>query len=237
MKLDDGVALITGGSRGIGLAIAEALAREGMRIAICARSADGLQKAESRLNSIGHGALILQADVSDAAQVEQLVEQVNTKYQGIDLLVNNAGIGRWGTVEEFEEGDWDAVLDVNLKGVFLCSQAVFPPMRERGGGYIINIASYSGKQGMAGLGAYCASKFGVVGFTETLIREGKPHNIRATAICPGLVATEMTAGSSVPPDEMMRPDDIAKTVLYLLSLSDVTSVQEVVLRRQGSIET
>lgn len=146
----------------------------------------------------------------------------------------SSGIGLHGSIEKFPEEDWDTLLAVNLKGVFLCSKAVFPIMKRQREGYIVNISSLSGKMGMAGIGAYCASKFGVIGLTETLIEEGMPYSIKATAICPAYVNTPMVAGAPVPASRMIQPEDIAATVLFLLSLSDYAIIKEIIIERKGA---
>jgi NAD(P)-dependent dehydrogenase (short-subunit alcohol dehydrogenase family) len=137
-------------------------------------------------------------------------------------------------LDDLKEKDWEEILNINLKGVLLCTQAVLPEMKRRRRGYVVNISSIAGKEGFAGGGAYCASKFGVMALTQTLLEEARPYNIRATAICPGYVDTPMVVAAPVPGSEMIRPEDIAKTVLYLLNLSDKAVVREVVMTRIGS---
>ena len=235
--LKDQVAIVTGGSSGIGLAIARAFVQEGMRVTIAARDKRRLEDAASQLKSglpTDDAVLAVQCDVSQSTQVQQMVRQTLDRFGRLDVLVNNAGIGRLAPLDEIKEKDWDEVLNVNLKSVFLCIQAVLPEMKRRRRGYIVNISSIAGKEGFAGGGAYCASKFGVMALTQTLLEEAKPFNIRATAICPGYVDTPMVSAAPVPGSEMIRPEDIARTVLYLLSLSEKAVVREVVMTRMGS---
>ncbi len=234
--LKDQVAIVTGGSSGIGLAIARAFVQEGMRVTIAARDKHRLGQAVLQLKSrsAGDGAVLaLQTDVSQANEVQQMVLQTLDHFGRLDVLVNNAGIGWMARLDELEEKDWDKILNINLKGVFLCTRAVLPEMKHRRCGYIVNISSIAGKEGFSGGGAYCASKFGVMALTETLLEEAKSYNIRATAICPGYVDTPMVAGVPVPASEMIRPEDIAQTVLYLLHLSENAVVREIVMTRTG----
>jgi NAD(P)-dependent dehydrogenase (short-subunit alcohol dehydrogenase family) len=228
-------AVITGGSSGIGLAIARSLAAEGMAVTIGARDLHRLETAAKELEKIGGRALAVRADVGVSAQAGDLIKQAVAAFGRVDVLVNNAGIGTWGMIEELSEADWDRVQSVNLKGAFLCTKAVLPVMKRQGGGYIINVSSLSGKEGSAGGSAYSASKFGMIGLTQSLIEEGIPHNIRATAVCPGYVATPMVADAGVPASEMIPPEDIGKLVVNLLHLSPVTVIREIVVERKGAI--
>jgi 3-oxoacyl-[acyl-carrier protein] reductase len=181
--------------------------------------------------------LAVSTDVAVAAQVEHMVEQTMARFGRIDLLVNNAGTYREGDIDELTEAEWDEVQAVNLKGAFLCTKAVLPVMKRQRSGYVVNIASVAGKTGFGGASAYCASKFGLVGLTESLLEEGVGHNIRATVICPGYVATPMVAGVSVPASEMIPPEDIGRIVVGLLQLAPVTVIKEIVVQRKGAIGT
>jgi 3-oxoacyl-[acyl-carrier protein] reductase len=236
-RLKGHVAIITGGSSGIGFAIARAFLQEGMRVTISGRDQQRLDHAVSQLKSgpaTDETVLAVRSDVSKSNQVQQMVSQTMDRFGRVDVLVNNAGIGRMGPLDELKEKDWDEILNINLKGVFLCIQAVLPEMKRRRRGYIVNISSIAGKEGFAGGGAYCASKFGVMALTQTLLEEAKLHNIRATAICPGYVDTPMVAAAPVPGSDMIRPEDIARTILYLLSLSEKAVVREIVMTRMGA---
>lgn len=239
MKERPRVALITGGGSGIGLAVTRALLERGWRTAICGRNPAKLSRAVDELNGQNADwAERLSAstvDVSNMADIQSWIAAAGDRFGPPDLLVNNAGIGASGEIATFAEDQWDRLMDINLKGVFLCTREVLPRMRSAGGGWIINIASVSGKRGMPEVSAYCASKFGVVGFTESLAREEANNNIRATSICPGYVATPMVADASVPADDMIQPEDIAATVLYLLDLGPKTVIREIVIERIGSL--
>jgi len=233
------VALITGGGSGIGFATTRALLERGWSVAVCGRDSAKLSRAVDELkerNSGGADRLFASTvDVSNAADVQNWIAAACDRFGPPDLLVNNAGVGVSGEIATFTEEQWDLTMDINLKGVFLCTREVLPRMRAAGGGWIINIASLLGKRGMSGAATYCASKFGVVGFTESLAREEAKHNIRATSICPGYVATPMVADAPVPAEEMIRPEDIAATVLYLLELSSKTVIREIVVERIGGL--
>ena len=230
------VAIITGGSKGIGLAVARMLARHGMRVAVCARRREHVADAVRQIESLGVEALGVPCDVTSAEDVKRLVDETMKRFGRVDVLVNNAGTGGYAPIQAATEEDLQKVMDVNLKGIFLCSRAVWPLMAEKRRGYIFTISSICGKEAYAEISAYCASKFAAVGFTESLLKEGLASGIRTTSICPGMVDTEMVEGAGVPPEDMLKADDIAETVLYLLSLSDNAVVKEVVMQRAGAIE-
>jgi len=231
------VAVITGGSSGIGLAIAMSLVGEGMSVAIGARDRKRLQSAKAQLEKVGGRIIAIPMDVSISEQVGDFVKQIVKAYNRIDLWVNNAGIGRLKTISESTEAEWDEVQAVNLKGAFLCTKAVLPIMKRQGSGYIVNIASLAGKIGFGGAAAYSASKFGMVGFTESLLEEAIESNIRATAICPGYVATPMVKKAPVSFSDMIPPEDIGNLVVALLHLSPNTVIKEIVVERKGVIGT
>jgi 3-oxoacyl-[acyl-carrier protein] reductase len=230
MDLSGKVALVTGGSSGIGLAVARAFARNGMALAVCARGEERLEKAAE---SLGEGCLAVAADVSDPDQVADLFERVTDYFGHLDVLVNNAGVWAGGPVDHVAPEDWDRVQGVNAGGAFLCSRAAWPLLKKRGGGYIFNVSSVAGKEGFAEGAPYSASKFALLGLSESLREEGIPFGIKVTAICPGYVDTPMVAGAPVPAAEMIRPEDVAATCLYLLSLSPMVSVPEIVMRRMA----
>jgi 3-hydroxybutyrate dehydrogenase len=235
--LRDQVAIVTGGGSGIGLAISGSLVAEGMRVIIAGRDPKKLDEAAARLASKETKVLTVPTDVSIAVRVEGLVAECMRTYGRIDLFVNNAGIGQWGTITECSEKEWDQVQAINLKGAFLCTKAVIPIMKRQRSGYIVNIASLAGKIGMSGTSVYSASKFGMVGLTQSVLEEVIKYNIRATVICPGYVATPMVAGASVPQDEMIPPQDLGKLVIALLHLSPYTVIKEIVMERKGAIGT
>ena len=227
------IALVTGGGSGIGLAVARALHGRGWSVAVCGRDERKLASARSTLGP--ERVLAVAADVGREEDVRRLVAETVAALGPPELLVNNAAIALHGEVAGTSAEDWRRVLDVNLTGAFLCTREVLPHMRGRGGGYVVNVSSVAGKTGLPGSGAYGASKFGLMGLTETIAREEKAHGIRATAICPGMVATDMAWPAGTATEEMIQPEDVAATVLYLLDLSPVCAVPEIVIRRLAAL--
>ena len=196
MKLKGTVAIVTGGARGIGRGIALSLAREGVNIVIAdlgenMEIAREMEETAHQLRQLGVEALPYAMDVRVWDQVTGLVGATLERYGRIDILVNNAGVISLAPVATMDEAEWDKVLGVNLKGTFLCSKAVIPHMIERRSGRIVNLSSKAGKRGYAALSHYCASKFGVIGFTQSLAHELGPFNITVNAVCPGEVDTAM----------------------------------------------
>lgn len=229
-SLQGKTALITGGSRGIGLAIARRLGQMGARVAISARSQAALEKAVASLSESGVKALAIPADVSLAAQVEEMVRRANAAFGDIHILVNNAGVGVFGPAHEQREEDWDKVIDTNLKGVFLCSRAVAPQMIRQGTGHIINISSLAGKNANAGGGIYYASKWGLQGLTFCMAEDLRPYGIRVSVICPGSVQTEFSPHAGKDPLKMLQPDDVAHAVAMLVTQAPQSFISEVLLR-------
>ncbi len=211
--LDGKVAVVTGGNRGIGRGIAESLADEGARVFLTARSPDDAQQAAA---SIGHGAVGLACDVRVQELVHRVFREVERAAGGVDVLVNNAGIGLFGPVAEMDPDDWRAVIETNLNGVFFCCREAIPQMRKRGGGYIFNISSLAGKNAFPNGAAYNASKFGLNGFSEALMQEVRYDGIRVSYLMPGSVATEFGSGRAEKSDWALMPADVAAVVLDLL---------------------
>jgi 3-oxoacyl-[acyl-carrier protein] reductase len=238
MDLKGKTAIITGGSRGIGYAVAEVLAARGMKLAICSRTESELRAAEKRLAERTN-VLAQPVDVSNERQVEAFVSASRKRFGPPYILVNNAGIaGPETLIEDTTAESFDEMLAVDLRGTFLMTRAVLAEMKKRRDGYIINIGSshYPSGQDTAEESAYCAAKFGMAGFTESLIEEARPHNVRACTICPDYVAVSETQDDpDVLNEDMLRPEDVAKTVLWLLDLSPVSVVREVVLDRLGQV--
>lgn len=224
------VAIVTGASRGIGACVAHGLAQDGFSLALTARSKESLEQVAQAIRSANKGVQVLTypCDVSDSKAVSDMVSSVVDKLGRIDLLVNNAGMGKTGTLAISSE-EFDEVLSVNLKGPFALLKAVVPTMKAQGGGTIINVASRAGKIGFAGWGAYAASKFGMVGLGESLYRELSPMGIRVTTLCPSWVDTDMAKGSTFPKNQMLTPEDILKSIRYILSLSPAASVKELMI--------
>ena len=216
------VALVTGGSRGIGRAIVEALAGRGHRVWFCGRSADGVRTAEASLARAGAATVRGRAcDVRDFKQVAALVAEIETTDGRLDVLVNNAGLGHFAPVDEMEPERFREVIEVNLLGPFHGIRAAAPLMKRGGGGWIFNISSLAAKNAFAGGAAYNASKFGLVGMSEAAMLDLRHDGIRMAAICPGSVATEMrTTLRAEPQDWMLRPEDIARVVTDLLDFPE-----------------
>lgn len=230
MSSETPVAIVTGASRGIGLAIAAELARRGHRLALLARDQKALEGAARRLSASAPEVKTFACDVRDAAQVASTFEKALAWARRADVLVNNAGIGGFGAIHELSDEVWDDTLDTNLRGVFLCSRAVAPQMIRQRSGYIINISSLAGKNFFAGAAAYCASKWGLMGLSKCMAEDLRGHGIRVTAICPGSVQTEFSPHAGKDPKKMLQPEDVARTVGWLLDQSPTSFASEIELR-------
>ncbi len=224
------VALVTGASRGIGLAIARRIGAMGARVAICGRKIGSLERAAKELRAAGIETLAAAADVSRSADVTALVDHTRKNLGPIDILVNNAGLGVFGPVQQLSEADWDTVLDTNLKGVFLVTKAVAPEMIRRRAGHVINIASLAGKNAFPGGGIYCASKWGLLGLTYCMAEDLRAHGIRVAAVCPGTVATEFSPHAGKDPAKMLQADDVAHAVATLLTQAPQSFISEILIR-------
>jgi 3-oxoacyl-[acyl-carrier protein] reductase len=224
-------ALVTGGSRGIGLAIARRLGVMGSKVAICARDQKSLEESAALLRSEGASSLLaVTADVSKSDDVARLVERVTQSLGPLDIVVNNAGIGIFGPGQDASEQDWDRVVDINLKGVFLVCRAVAPGMIRRRAGHIINISSLAGKNAFANGAVYCASKWGLQGFSYCLAEDLRTHGIRVSVVCPGSVLTDFGPHSGKDPAKMLLPDDVAHAVAMLVTQAPQSFVSEVLIR-------
>jgi len=230
MPLAGGVALITGGGRGIGKAIAQRLAVLGAAVSICGRSRESLMSTAQDLRALGVRVHAQIADVTKPGDIASLVEATEKELGPITILVNNAGIGGFGPVHEKSEEDWDRVLNTNLKSVFLVSRAVVPAMIRRGGGDIINISSLAGKNTFAGGGIYCASKWGLQGLTGCMAEDLRGYGIRVSVICPGSVATEFSGGGPKDPKKVLTAEDVAHAVGMVAVQGPQSFISEVHLR-------
>jgi 3-oxoacyl-[acyl-carrier protein] reductase len=221
--LRDRVALVTGASRGIGRAVALALADEGATVAVnYARSSEAAQAVADEIAQAGGSAIALAADVSQAEQVEALLSQLRQQYGRLDVLVNNAGITRDGLMLRMKPQDWQAVLDLNLTGAFLCTQAASKIMLKQRSGRIVNIASVAGEMGNPGQANYSAAKAGLIGLTKTVAREMAERGVTANAVAPGFIATDMTRDldseqilSQIPLGRYGQPEEVAGAVRFL----------------------
>ncbi|HEU0055320.1 MAG TPA: SDR family oxidoreductase [Longimicrobium sp.] len=235
VELTNRTAVVTGSSKGIGLSIAETLARAGANVVVSARKRAEVEEAARRLDGLGAGRVIgVVCDVSDHASVRGLIARAAEEFGGIDILVNNAGIGDFAPVGEMSPERWDALIGTNLNGVFYCCREGIPHLRKSGDAWIINIASLAGKNAFAGGAAYNASKFAVVGFSEALMMDVRQEGIRVSYIMPGSVNTHFAGpgghhdgGEN---DWMIQPEDIAQVVMDLLSLPANSLVSRVEMR-------
>ena len=227
MSLTDKVALVTGAAQGIGKAVALLLARNGADLIVSDINLEKAEETAKEIQAIGRKAMAIKVDVANLGDVEQMVEAVLGRFGHIDILINNAGITRDRLVLRMTEEDWDAVLNINLKGTFHCTKAVIRHMSKQRSGKIVNIASVVGEMGNAGQANYSASKAGVIGFTKTIAREFAQRGINVNAIAPGYIETPMTESLPekakeelkriIPMERLGRPEDVAEAVLFLVS--------------------
>jgi 3-oxoacyl-[acyl-carrier protein] reductase len=230
MALDGRTALVTGASRGIGYAIAQQLANLGAAVAICGRDRKALDAAHRELSRAGSRIHAQIANVSQSRDVAELVHGVEAQLGPISVLVNNAGIGLFGAVQDRSEEEWDRVLDTNLKSVFLVSRAVIPAMLRLGFGDIINISSLAGRNAFAGGALYCASKWGLQGLTACMAEDLRNFGIRVAAVLPGSVATEFSGKTPADKPKALTPEDVAHAVATLVTQSANSFISEVQLR-------
>lgn len=215
-------ALITGAGKGIGKAIAIALAKEGVNVILVSRTQSDVDQLAVETNKLGVKSLALSADVSNIDSINSAVEKALTEFQHIDILINSAGIASFGKFLELEPAAWEKIIQVNLMGTYYTTRAVIPNMIERQTGDIINISSTAGLNGNALTSAYSASKFAVLGLTDSLMQEMRKHNIRVTALTPSTVATDMAKDLNLTdgnPEKVMQSEDIAELLIAQLKLS------------------
>jgi len=228
--LPGAVALVTGGSRGIGRAIAQRLAALGASVAICGRDRSALEESAGAIKKLGARVFSRVTDVTRASDVSALVSGTEAALGPLTILVNNAGIGLFGPTHEKTEADWDRVLDTNLKSVFLLSRTVAPSMIRRGAGDIINISSLAGKNTFAGGGIYCASKWGLMGLSSCMAEDLREHGIRVSVICPGSVATEFSGRGMKDASKVLIPEDVAHAVEAIVTQGPRSFLSEIHLR-------
>jgi NAD(P)-dependent dehydrogenase (short-subunit alcohol dehydrogenase family) len=235
-------ALITGGSSGIGLAIARVLGEEGYGLTLSARRPEKLEAAAEGLRADGLDVLAVPGNLTDEEAIKDVLAKHRERWGRLDVLINNAGLGIGATVADTETKKLDLQLDVNLRAVYLVARDSIPMLKEAGAEHgkalIVNTASIAGKQGQAYLPAYSATKFGVVGLSQALHRELMGDGVQVTALCPAFVATPMTdwVEGEVPKDQMIQPEDIAESVRFLLNVSPACIVPEIQFLRRGDTQ-
>ncbi|WP_026561677.1 3-ketoacyl-ACP reductase [Bacillus sp. J37] len=215
------VALVTGAGKGIGRATAIALAHEGVNVGLLARTEQDLVEVAKEIEALGVKTAYATADVSSIEEVNAAVEKLKTSLGPVDILINNAGIGKFGKFLELEPEEWKKIIDINLLGVYYVTRAVLPQLIDKNGGDIINISSTAGQKGAPVTSAYSASKFGLLGLTESLALEVRKHNIRVTALTPSTVATELAYKENLTdgnPEKVMQPEDLAEYMVAQLKL-------------------
>lgn len=236
LNLNGKTALVTGGARGIGRAIAERLAGAGAAVAICALHAESVREGVNQIRAwldsapVQPGVRIagIQADVSDRDSVARLFEWFDAEFGGLDILVNNAGIGVFKDLGAMQAEEWRAVLGTNLDGVYYCIHAALPRLKKRGGGWIVNISSLAGKNPFAGGAAYNASKFGLCGLAEAVMLDHRYEEVRVTTILPGSVSTDFGRGGGA--EWKIAPEDVADAVAMVLSMPARTLISHVEMR-------
>ena len=225
------IALVTGGGRGIGAAIARKLASMGANTVICGRALAVLQQTVGSITAVGGQCEAVACDLTDLRAVESLAARVEKTFQRTDILVNNAGVGSFGApLHELPPQEWDRMLNTNLRGTYYCIRAFAPMMIRAGSGDIINISSIAGKNALANGAAYAASKWGLNGLTYSVAEELRGHNIRVSVVCPGSVNTELSPHTGRDMNKMLRPDDVAHVVAMLVTQAPPSFASEIVLR-------
>jgi 3-oxoacyl-[acyl-carrier protein] reductase len=229
VSVQNQVAVVTGAGRGIGRAIAIELAQLGARVVLVARSRANLEETG---RTIGPSASVMPADVRSKEELQRVFEQTASVFAPVDILVNAAGLGIFGPVVDYKDEDFATVIDTNLRGIFYTCRFVLPSMIERRHGHIINIASIAGKVGSATRAVYCASKFGVIGFTESLAEEVRQYGIRASIICPGSTDSGFNPANHAGKarDKMLHPLDIAHAVRAIVTQEPNSFISEIVMR-------
>ncbi len=224
------IAWVTGAGRGIGRAIAIALAEAGARVVLSARTAAQIEGAAKHIIDHGGMAVAVPCDVQHQEQISRLLQQVESTWGTVDILVNNAGMAIFKKIIDIEPEEWDRTMNTNLRAVFLCCKAVLPAMIQRKSGQIINVVSVAGRQPYYNCGAYCASKYGLLGFTEVLRLETRKHGIRVTSLMPGATDTAIWGQANVDRSRMMQPEQVAKAVVAICNSDPTVTIEEVVIR-------
>jgi 3-oxoacyl-[acyl-carrier protein] reductase len=234
--LREQTALVTGAGRGIGRAVSVALAAAGARVYLAARTSGQLESTADRIRRDGGTAVPVVTDLAREADIDSLFHSIETEAGGLDVLVNNAGVGIYGPVVDYQPSDFDAVMQVNVRAAFLCCRRALRLMVPKKRGYIINISSVVGFKGYPNQAVYTASKHALLGLTKSLAVEAQSDGIRVSAVLPGGVDTQLAAAArpDLDPEILLRPEDVAHTVMFLLSLSDRAAVDQIYIRRRGA---
>lgn len=215
-------ALVTGAGKGIGRAVAIALAKEGVNVALLSRTSSDLQAVANEIEDLGVKAVIVPADIADINSVNKAVQSANDSLGSINILINNAGIAAFGSFMDLEPENWEMIIKVNLFGAYYTTRAILPSMLEQKSGDIVNISSTAGLKGAAQTSAYSASKFALIGLSESLMQEVRKSNIRVTTLTPSTVATDLALDLKLTdgnPDKVMQPDDFAELIIAQLKLN------------------
>lgn len=231
MSLDGKVAVITGGSTGVGRSVGELFAAEGAKVVLAARTESKLKAAAESLREAGGKVLAVPTDISKREACEQLISKAEGHFGPVDILVNNAGVGIYNPVDKMTDADLDTLLSINLKGTIYCSQAVYPGMKKRGSGHIINVASIAGKMGLPRESGYNASKFGMVGFGQSLKKEAIRYGVRVHNICPGGINTPFWDSVEQKPEvsAFLDPEHVAGLVHYVAASPERMVFQDIIV--------
>lgn len=236
--MENRVALITGGGSGVGFSIAEELLKEGFKVSICGRNEEKLKNVGLKLSKISPDIFIESVDISKKEQVHNWVSNVLKHFGKIDILVNNAGVAFPKVfIEDITEGKLQLQFDTNVKGALYCAQEVLPQMKKQGSGYIFNISSLCGKKGFSGEASYSISKFGLRALSDSLREEYSKYNIKVTTLYPGRIMTKFVSTEGFKAEDLIQPLDIAKTILYILSLSQNALINDITIHRRRIIDT
>jgi len=230
MDLDNKVVIITGGSKGIGRALAVRFAKEGARIAISARGKESLTQAENEIKSFGNDTFAFSGDMRKEKDIKLFVNGTLKNLGQIDILINNAGYGKFANIAEMSTSDWDDMFNLNVRGLFIATRECLPHLRKQKESAVINIASLAGKNTFAGGGAYTATKHAVLAFSRCLMLEERQNGVRVLAICPGSVATNFGHKDIEKEKRILQAEDVAESVLHMLKLPQRAMVSEIDIR-------
>lgn len=233
MDLKNSVVWITGSSRGIGEATARLLANRGAKVVVSGRNEDEIIRVAGEINADGNSALAIRCDVRNDADIRDLIRQTKDVWGAINILINNAGVGIFKKIVELKEEEWNIMMRTNLTSAFLCSKAVLPDMMAQRRGKIINIVSVAGVNAYDGCGGYCASKFGMQGFTKVLRLETRHYGIQVTAILPGATDTDIWADADVDHSIMIKPEHVAEIIVTVCEAGESAHVEQVIVRPQN----